>query len=477
MDFLRECRNRRQLRDALYNLPRTLDATYDRIFSAISVSDQPYALRVLRWLTFSKRPLYLQEIAQIAAMDPDRIPMFDREEILEDPRDVLNICSSLVVVTEEIQDQNNDTWEQKPQHMSIVQLAHYSVKEYLVSQRIHESPAAPYGLGVTLCNLQIAKCCLQYLLQFETVTDSPGGSLQDFTLKSYSAKNWAFHVQDGFQKDQDIEDLCFQLLSTSKKAFELWHRLYDCRQTYVVSVHDIERKKPPPGIYFATLFGLPNIVKRMLENGEDPNAQCETPLLQAAAQNGHISTVDILIQRGANVNHSGGSHSNALFAALYRGHIDVARMLMDYGANIKAQSRLTGSAINIAITGGIDAVMFVLERDRNLYVVGGKYGNALQTCAASGNPEIANLLIQHGAQINGLQGHDKTALQVASRNGNFGMVQFLLAHDADIHEINAAGNTAIHEALEGGHINIANHLVEHAAALTATSNASILILH
>ena len=82
----------------------------------------------------------LKEIVEIVALDPEREVPFDRDEILEDPLEVLDICSSLVSTTtvsvkeynegsdEEYSDRHNTTAQ-------AVVLAHYSVQEYLTSDR------------------------------------------------------------------------------------------------------------------------------------------------------------------------------------------------------------------------------------------------------------------------------------------------------------------------------------------------------
>jgi hypothetical protein len=87
------------LRSSLATLPRTLDQTYDRILCAIDEEYSEYAMRILQWLTFSARPLSVEEIAEVVAIDVARDPAFDRDEILEDPLDTLYIYSSLVTIT------------------------------------------------------------------------------------------------------------------------------------------------------------------------------------------------------------------------------------------------------------------------------------------------------------------------------------------------------------------------------------------
>lgn len=99
LNILGKCRNRVMLRKTLATLPPTLDWTYDRILSTISEEDSDYALRILWWLTFSARSLSIDEVAEVVAIDAKRDPAFDRDKVLEDPLEVLNICSSLVTIT------------------------------------------------------------------------------------------------------------------------------------------------------------------------------------------------------------------------------------------------------------------------------------------------------------------------------------------------------------------------------------------
>ncbi|RII22710.1 hypothetical protein CUC08_Gglean013428 [Alternaria sp. MG1] len=132
LDTLGKCCNRAMLRKSLATLPRTLDQTYDRILTAISEEYAEYAMRILQWLTFSARPLSVEEVAEVVAIDVARDPAFDRDEVLEHPLEVLDICSSLVTIT------TNEVDRRSGSAQRIVALAHYSVQEYLVSDRIRQ---------------------------------------------------------------------------------------------------------------------------------------------------------------------------------------------------------------------------------------------------------------------------------------------------------------------------------------------------
>lgn len=74
------------------------------------------------------------------------------------------------------------------------------------------------------------------------------------------------------------------------------------------------------------------MVQILLEKGADVNAEgreCGTAL-QAASEGGHEKVVQILCEKGADVNAQGGFYSNALQAASGWGHEKVVQMLEFY---------------------------------------------------------------------------------------------------------------------------------------------------
>jgi len=173
----------------LKSLPRTLDATYERILLNIDEDHAEYARRILTWFAFSGRPLRLDEVAEIVAIDAGRETAFDEDEVLSDPLDICRICSSLVVVSGGAKgDENPDAQDSEhgdeqnikasasddadnpslpPSQMErVLLLAHYSVKEYLVSVRAQQGLANRFSLQEGDCHKFIAQCCLKYLLQF-----------------------------------------------------------------------------------------------------------------------------------------------------------------------------------------------------------------------------------------------------------------------------------------------------------------------
>jgi len=88
----------------------------------------------------------------------EREPTFDRKEVLVDPLEVLDIYSSLVTITVD------DNYGRGGSPNRAVALAHYSVKEYLISDRIWAGKAAKYGMRDDVCYNILAVGCLGYLI-------------------------------------------------------------------------------------------------------------------------------------------------------------------------------------------------------------------------------------------------------------------------------------------------------------------------
>src|SRR5487761_1709829 len=112
------------VRRTLNELSESLDETYERILREIPKSNRIYAHRLLQCLTVAVRPLCVEELAEVLAVDFDAtggIPKLDEKLRWEDQEQaVLSACSSLIAVV-------------KDKDSRVVQFSHFSVKEFLTS--------------------------------------------------------------------------------------------------------------------------------------------------------------------------------------------------------------------------------------------------------------------------------------------------------------------------------------------------------
>ncbi|KAE8373776.1 hypothetical protein BDV26DRAFT_296646 [Aspergillus bertholletiae] len=124
------------------------------------------------------------------------------------------------------------------------------------------------------------------------------------------------------------------------------------------------------------------IVQILLDKGADANAQSGGRYgnaLQAASEGGYEQIVQLLLDKGADVNTQGGHYGNALQAASRGGHGQIGghygnalqaasrgghgqivQILLDKGADVNARGELYGNALQAASQGGHEQIVQIL---------------------------------------------------------------------------------------------------------------------
>jgi ankyrin repeat protein len=451
------------LRKSLTTLPQTLDQTYDQILSAISEEDSEYAMRILQWLTFSARPLTVEEIAEVVAIDVARDPAFDRDEVLEDPLEVLNICSSLVTVTA-----NKAEWPRPAQR--IVALAHYSVQEYLVSNKITQGPAKQYSMQEVACQNAITKGCLRYLTQVQQPLSFD--ILDASALARYAAEFWSSHLRRTGDKKERASQIAMDTLLKEKSTCLTWTQVYD--PDFPSQGPDLTKsiESVAAPLYYAALLGLGTIATTLLNQGADANAQggFYGSALQAASVEGHEHIVKMLLNKnaGANVNAQGGHFGNALQAASAEGYVQIVKILLDSKAQVNAQGGQLNNALQAASTRGHEQIVkMLLNENADIHVTvqgeGYGYGSALQAASAGGYEHIVNILLAKTVDVNAKCGFYGDALQAASYKGHKQVVRLLLANKANVNAQGGEHGTALQAASRWGHEYIFKMLLDSGA--------------
>lgn len=365
------------------SLPKTLEDTYAQILDNINRANYLYVFKILQWLTHSARPLELGEIAEVVAIDLEQSPRFDLGNRFPDPRDILKICSSLISLEvgtpENIKDDETDSdsdsdSDGKSDYESgngrvVIRLAHFSVKEYLVSASILQGKVKRYSVREINAHTVIANDCLAYLLHFDAIDTLTFQSFDEFPLIKYAAQHWAEHAEIVERGSGSNSLLTMEFFLSEGNALRNCIRVFDPHEPFLPyhSRRNVDGIYSP--LYYASLTGLYQSVQVLLDKGADVNAECGIlgNALQAAAVNGSDRMVQILLDNGANVNIQGGYYGNALQAAAWEGHERIVQVLLDNGANVN--------------------------------IKGGNFGNALQAAACVGHERIAQVLFDNGANV------------------------------------------------------------------------------
>jgi hypothetical protein len=393
LDNLRRCMPS-SIRKSLNELPITLDETYERTLQGIPKQKWQHAHRLFQCLVAAIRPLRVEELAEIFTIEFGSNVALGLVEGWrpEDPEEaVLSACSTLISI---IDDEGS----------KIVQFSHFSVKEFLTSDRLQATDVEnvrQYYIPLEPAHTLLAQACLTVLLQLDENVDKE--RLETFALASYAAEHLVDHAK--FQNvESQIQDTMEHLFDPMKPHFRAWIWIHNTAPWGHSSALDKRPSPPSPdftSLYYAAFCGFSGLTKHLITgHAEDVNAKCRhgsTPL-HAASLKGHVDVVRVLFDHGADINAQTDDGLVPLHIASYHGRPNVVQFLLEHEATVDARgtSRYT-PLYNASRNGHIEVVRLLLDHGADPNIPG-SLGTPLQRATAAGHHDVARLLQDHGAQ-------------------------------------------------------------------------------
>ncbi|MEJ0106519.1 MAG: NACHT domain-containing protein [Bacteroidota bacterium] len=220
LDILRRLHHQSKIREAIKSLPKTMDETYERIFSYIADEEKEFVRHVLHWVCFHdllwKGSVPLSANLLIDTYTALNKGVLDSDEYLYDIETLKDSCGCLVSFTFTKKDQ--------PQSANI---AHYTVREFLESDRSSSTSwfsikrKASYGL------------ILAFVLEYATtseVTEIPDDWDDEYDPLNLSCISslQEYCLAASFRSLQDLEELieprlAFRFLNPLEPHFDALH--------------------------------------------------------------------------------------------------------------------------------------------------------------------------------------------------------------------------------------------------------------
>ena len=136
------------IRRVIGSLPRDLPATYQRALERVVRNHKAeVARKMFRWVAAAKRPLSLMEIREAIAVEP-RQPFSQQAKLVNDVYQLVPWCGNLLALDEE---------------EGLVQFAHHSVKDYLLSGKVSETSSHPFRIKLQDVEQEVGEICCTYL--------------------------------------------------------------------------------------------------------------------------------------------------------------------------------------------------------------------------------------------------------------------------------------------------------------------------
>ncbi|KAK1760390.1 hypothetical protein QBC47DRAFT_408460 [Echria macrotheca] len=290
LDILRRLRHVSRIREALQDLPETLDETYDRIFSLVASEDRDLVRHALHWLCFHNNIWgddYVGSLSITILLDSYKYSMESAisptGEIghLIDPMSLMESCGCLLSYEPRCGLENGvDT---------VVRLAHYTVREYLESDRISNPRASffkPNLVGTTLykaVSLTVFTRALHPLWidrSVEDFGDDVGSLLIDFD--EYCQLSATKTLVNEKNRQLVPLQLAIELFNRSRTHFPAF------LAALAVSYLDRDSDRPAPDDILGADIGISLITTDWKDYGGDSRIQVLVDMLRAGVPPFHL---------------------------------------------------------------------------------------------------------------------------------------------------------------------------------------------
>jgi ankyrin repeat protein len=471
----------------LDELPESLDETYERVLKEIKKPNRDHARRLLQCLVVAIRPLEVEELAEVLAVDfgdAEGIPKLNPDWRWEDEEQaLLTSCSSLIAIVE-----TDDS--------RVVQFSHFSVKEFLTSTRLADSrkDLSRYHIDLEPAHTVLAQACMGVLLQPDNRVED--NRIWSFSLAGYAAEYWVKHAQfkgvsSSLQKPMEY------LFDSDTPHFATWLELHniDIRPSRSMdsSLRALAASSPSASpLYYAALCGFQDLVEHLVikhpQHVYTNGGWYGTPLVAALAGR-HFQTAKFLHDNGAHLDVHYEGNDTPLHSAAYYGDVEMVQVLLGYGVDVNAQDRgwtpLHDAASNGSrhlripniVQSSRDVTRILLEHGADVNARRNDNTTSLHDAARNENAEVIPVLLEHGANVGAEDEQGRTPLHEATRNRNVEVVRMLLEHNADVNARAKDGSTPLLKAAENGSVEVVQMLIKHGANVCAEDEEGKTPLH
>jgi hypothetical protein len=411
------------IRSVLEQLPETLDEVYEHALLRIDKRRRKFARQIFQSLIVSARPLRVEELADIliAQIDTGTASEFNTDwRPGNAEKAILFACSSLITVVD------------ASDGSRVVQLFHFSVKDFLTSNRLAKAKPdlSYYHVTPQSANATLTKACLNVLLKLDENIDREG--IKSFPLAGYASRHWFTHCLRLDPMPQDIHDDTLRLFDQDEPHFSAWIWLYDMDNPSGESM-STERPEQPKAVplYYATRGRFQWLVEGLAathpEDTGNRGGYFETPLFKAfCMRNAKLSMS--LLRRGADPNVLNGDGASVLHYASHFGNAEFVLPLLRYKADVDLPNSEGRTPLGVS--------------------------------SAAGQLGVSHLLVQWGAKVDARDDDGRTPLWYASHYGHLDIVRFLVDSDADVNSADKEGWTPIQSASSQGNLEVVEFLLE-----------------
>ena len=241
-------------------------------------------------------------------------------------------------------------------------------------------------------------------------------------------------------------------------------------------------------LLWASLSSSGEFIETLIDLGANVNAQRtddkEAPLTLSSGWNKFMA-VYLLLDHGADANIASADGNSPLHTAVSKGFFDITKLLVEKGSYVNLQNKEGRTPLFLSVKNKHEQLIKLLienEADvrigykenstERFYLVRGKNrGRAAWHYIAGeqvNEPEIIDLLVQSGANVNAQDAEGFTPLHMAAIHGNLKIVKKLVDLEADVNIATTDGKNAAELAHLNEELEIKEYLESKMASLPRT---------
>ncbi|XP_076678154.1 tankyrase isoform X3 [Andrena cerasifolii] len=236
---------------------------------------------------------------------------------------------------------------------------------------------------------------------------------------------------------------------------------------HAVNCRDLDGRHSTP-LHFAAGFNRVPVVEYLLAHGADVHAKDKGGLvpLHNACSYGHYEVTELLVKHGASVNVADLWKFTPLHEAAAKGKYEIVRLLLRHGADATKKNRDGATPLDLVRDGDQDVADLL------------RGNSALLDAAKKGNlTRVQRLVTQDNINCRDAQGRNSTPLHLAAGYNNLEVAEFLLERGADVNAQDKGGLIPLHNASSYGHLDIAALLIKYNTVVNATDKWGFTPLH
>ncbi|XP_047228404.1 poly [ADP-ribose] polymerase tankyrase-1-like isoform X2 [Girardinichthys multiradiatus] len=234
-----------------------------------------------------------------------------------------------------------------------------------------------------------------------------------------------------------------------------------------VNCRDLEGRHSTP-LHFAAGYNRVSVVEYLLHHGADVHAKDKGGLvpLHNACSYGHYEVAELLVRHGASVNVADLWKFTPLHEAAAKGKYEICKLLLKHGADPTKKNRDGNTPMDMVKDGDTD-IQDLLRGDAALLDA------AKKGCLA----RVQKLCSPDNINCRDTQGRNSTPLHLAAGYNNLEVAEYLLEHGADVNTQDKGGLIPLHNAASYGHVDIAALLIKYDTCVNVTDKWAFTPLH